>query len=148
MNTADKSLALLDVALRRRFDFTELPPDFSLCQGLTPAMKEVLLALNDRLEKRKDRDHRIGHAFFIGVTTVDEFNEAFKRKVVPLLQEYFFNDIEGARYVLGEDEKDNDGGFLRRLDGDSRHQRNRWRWFTDVEPTMDCWARLEMTLPE
>ncbi len=146
MNTADKSLALLDVALRRRFDFTELPPDFSLCTGLTEAMRDVLNELNERLEKRKDRDHRIGHAFFMNASSGAEFNHAFRRKVIPLLQEYFFNDIDGARYVLGEDELDDGQGFLRRIAGESRPQRNRWRWFTDVEPDMDCWARLEANL--
>ena len=146
MNTADKSLALLDVALRRRFDFTELPPDFSVCLGLTQAMRDVLGELNERLEKRKDRDHRIGHAFFMNVSSGEEFNVAFKRKVVPLLQEYFFNDMDGVRYVLGEDEMDDDQGFLRPIRGESRHQRNRWRWFTDVDLQMDCWARLQTTL--
>ena len=146
MNTADKSLALLDVALRRRFDFNELAPDFSVCEELPDEMREALELMNHRLEIRKDRDHRIGHAFFIGVTDVTGFNRVFRRKVVPLLQEYFFNDIEGARYVLGEEDRTNTNGFLRPLDGHSRWQRNRWRWFTDEDPEMDCWAVLSETL--
>ena len=154
MNTADKSLALLDVALRRRFEFQELAPDFTLCPNLTPGMKAVLNRMNERLEMRKDRDHRIGHAFFINVGTSVEFNNAFRRKVVPLLQEYFFNDIDGARFVLGEVEGRNadDQGFLRPISGPgaaqakSKWQRNLWRWFSDVEPEMDCLARLQQTL--
>lgn len=146
MNTADKSLALLDVALRRRFEFNELAPDFSVCEGLPEDMREALELMNHRLEIRKDRDHRIGHAFFIGVADVVGFNRVFRRKVVPLLQEYFFNDIDGARYVLGEEERTDAKGFLRPLEGNSRWQRNRWRWFTDDEPEMDCWARLSETL--
>ena len=145
MNTADKSLALLDVALRRRFEFEELAPDFSKCAGfseLEPVMNEI----NRRLELRKDRDHRIGHAFFMGVTDVAGFNRAFVRKVVPLLQEYFFNDIDGARFVLGEEDNRDAIGFLRPLDGPPKWQRNRWRWFTDEEPGMDCWARLQLNL--
>ncbi len=146
MNTADKSLALLDVALRRRFEFNELAPDFSVCAGLPDEMREVMEVMNHRLEIRKDRDHRIGHAFFIGVTDARGFNRVFRCKVVPLLQEYFFNDIDGARYVLGEEDSEDGKGFLRPLEGHSRWQRHRWRWFTDEEPGMDCWARLSETL--
>ena len=146
MNTADKSLALLDVALRRRFEFHELAPDFSICEGLPDGMREVLEVMNHRIEIRKDRDHRIGHAFFIGVTDAAGFNRVFRRKVVPLLQEYFFNDIDGARYVLGEEDRNEAKGFLRPLEGTPRWQRNRWRWFTDEEPEMDCGARLSETL--
>ncbi len=146
MNTADKSLALLDVALRRRFDFKELSPDFNVCKDMSREMKETMQFLNERLEVRKDRDHRIGHAFFISVSDAASFNRVFRRKVVPLLQEYFFNDVDGARYVLGEVERQDGEGFLRPLNGHSKWQRNCWRWFTDEEPEMDCWARLQQTL--
>jgi 5-methylcytosine-specific restriction protein B len=148
MNTADKSLALLDVALRRRFEFEELAPNFSVCDGLTDEMKVVLNRLNDRIELRKDRDHRIGHAFFMGVKDAEGFNRVFRRKVVPLLQEYFFNDIDGARFVLGEENQSGEKGFLRPLKAkvESKYQRNRWRWFTDEEPEMDCWTVLNANL--
>ncbi|MBK8093517.1 MAG: AAA family ATPase [Verrucomicrobiaceae bacterium] len=150
MNTADKSLALLDVALRRRFEFEELAPNFSVCEGLTDEMKSVLNRLNERIELRKDRDHRIGHAFFMGVKDAEGFNRVFRRKVVPLLQEYFFNDIDGARFVLGEEAPNSEKGFLRPLKAkvESKYQRNRWRWFTDEEPGMDCWAVLNANLAE
>jgi 5-methylcytosine-specific restriction protein B len=149
MNTADKSLALLDVALRRRFEFRELAPDFTACADLPEEMRGVLKRLNERIELRKDRDHRIGHAFFMGVKEAEGFNRAFVRKVVPLLQEYFFNDIDGARFVLGEIGRESEPGFLRQItaaSADAKYQRNRWRWFTDVEPDMDCWSRLSETL--
>lgn len=146
MNTADKSLALLDVALRRRFEFEELAPDFEVCGGLSPEMKAVLTRINERIELRKDRDHRIGHAFFMGVSDEAGFNHAFRRKVVPLLQEYFFNDIDGARFVLGEESRKDGGGFLRplRASVETRLQRNHWRWFTDEQPGMDCWQQLQI----
>ena len=148
MNTADKSLALLDVALRRRFEFEELTPDFGLCPDLPEEMAKALDRLNDRLERRRDRDHRIGHAFFMDVSDAAGFNEVFRRKVVPLLQEYFFTDVDGARYVLGEEERKDSAGFLRELEphGDSKWARQRWRWFTDEDPDFDCWARLQETL--
>jgi hypothetical protein len=150
MNTADKSLALLDVALRRRFDFEELAPDFSKCGDLPEEMRTVLNRLNERIELRKDRDHRIGHAFFMSVKDADGFNRVFRRKVVPLLQEYFFNDIDGARFVLGEEAGTSEKGFLRPLKAkvESKYQRNRWRWFTDEQPEMDCWAVLKANLAE
>lgn len=147
MNTADKSLALLDVALRRRFEFEELAPDFSLCEGFRE-LAVVMDEMNRRIELRKDRDHRIGHAFFMKVTDAAGFNVVFRRKVVPLLQEYFFNDMDGARFVLGEGDGNASGaGFLRLLDAkgaDAKWQRNRWRWFTDAEDgeDFDCWERL------
>lgn len=149
MNTADKSLALLDVALRRRFEFEELAPDFSICENLPAPMRAALTQLNERIELRKDRDHRIGHAFFMGVSDEAGFNHAFRRKVVPLLQEYFFNDIDGARFVLGEIDKTASDGFLRPIktsESLSKHQRNRWRWFTDEQPDMECWERLQNNL--
>ena len=148
MNTADKSLALLDVALRRRFEFEELAPNFNTCGDLPDEMKTVLNRLNERIELRKDRDHRIGHAFFMGVKDVEVFNRVFRRKVVPLLQEYFFNDIDGARFVLGEENQSGEKGILRPLKAkvESKYQRNRWRWFTDEEPEMDCWAVLKANL--
>ena len=149
MNTADKSLALLDVALRRRFEFRELAPDFTACADLPEEMRAVLKRLNERMELRKDRDHRIGHAFFMGVKNVGDFNRAFVRKVVPLLQEYFFNDIDGARFVLGEIGRESEPGFLRQItaaSADAKYQRNRWRWFTDEQPEMDCWERLQNNL--
>jgi hypothetical protein len=65
------------------------------------------------------------------------------------LQEYFFNDIDGARFVLGEIGRESEPGFLRQItaaSADAKYQRNRWRWFTDVEPGMDCWSRLRETL--
>ena len=140
MNTADKSLAMLDVALRRRFEFVELAPDFLVCNELPPEMRTALERLNERLERRKDRDHQIGHAFFKGVRDAEGFDGVFRKKVLPLLQEYFFNDVEGARYVLGE--AGNDEGFLRRIkpDGDvDKMQRNHWRWNSD---TKSCWEQL------
>ncbi len=129
MNTADKSIALVDVALRRRFEFEELMPNFEHCNYLTLAINDVLKELNKRIVLRKDRDHQIGHAYFMKVTGTDTFNEVFKKKIIPLLQEYFWNDWEGLRYVLGEN---NGGKFISKISGsDISAARNKWQWFSD-----------------
>jgi hypothetical protein len=132
MNTADKSIALVDVALRRRFEFKELTPDFSVCTKLTPVMRKVLDELNRRILVRKDRDHQIGHAYFIEVGDVPGFNGVFANQIIPLLQEYFYNDWEGVRYVLGESGP-NSGAFIRAVgDGDRKWARTLWQWNTGL----------------
>ncbi|MGE9294168.1 MAG: AAA family ATPase, partial [Puniceicoccales bacterium] len=129
MNTADKSIALVDVALRRRFQFVELNPDFSICQSLPENLENVMEAINQRVMLRKDRDHRIGHAYFMDVDSEESFDAVMKRKIIPLLSEYFYNDWEGLRFVLGEDETD--AGLIRPLNGESGIGRTRWQWYYD-----------------
>lgn len=126
MNTADKSLALLDIALRRRFDFIEMAPDNALFPEFA---REVLHQLNWRLEVALDREHRIGHAYFIG-RGEDEFNAIFRTKIIPLLQEFFYNDWETLRAVLGE--SGDSGRFIKKLVApDGMKARTKWRWWFD-----------------
>lgn len=132
MNTADKSIALVDVALRRRFDFEELPVDLEVCEDLTNRMRSALSELNQRIVLRKDRDHQIGHAYFMNVADDDSFNHTFRRQIIPLLQEYFYNDWDGLRYVLGENSK-LDGSFIRRTPNATAPEvRTKWQWFFDA----------------
>jgi len=101
MNTADRSIALLDVALRRRFAFIEVEPDpekLGTIEGINLA--ELLKAINDRITAVKDRDHRIGHSYFLNVETLEDIKHVWYYEVLPLLMEYFYNDWETIKWVL------------------------------------------------
>ena len=114
MNTADRSIALFDTALRRRFDFDEMMPRPELLNGHDIEgvnLGELLRAMNQRIEVLYDRDHTIGHAYLMGVQTLDELDRAFRFKVLPLLQEYFYENWSQVRRVLADL---GEGDFVRR----------------------------------
>lgn len=102
MNTADRSIALLDIALRRRFEFREMEPDYTKLERPigTVDMGRMLGRINDRLEYLLDRDHRIGHAYLMEATTVEDLRRVFRLQIIPLLQEYFFDDFGRVALVL------------------------------------------------
>ena len=104
MNTADRGIALLDTALRRRFDFIEKMPDMRLLAENVAGVngRLMLKAMNKRITVHLGREHQIGHTYLIGVTTIDGLAEAFQRRIVPLLQEYFYDDWAKIRSVLNE----------------------------------------------
>lgn len=110
MNTADRSIALMDTALRRRFDFVEMMPQPEVLRNIVVDgidVEKMLKAINDRVEVLYDREHTIGHAFFTKLLklenpSVNDLAEIFRNKVIPLLQEYFYEDYEKIQMVLGD----------------------------------------------
>lgn len=116
MNTADRSVVAVDIALRRRFAFKECPPDPGLLSevvigddgGTSVEVAKLLTTINARLEALRDRDHRIGHSFFWpmvetrALRTIEELRRVFKENIIPLLVEYFHDDLGRVGLVLGE----------------------------------------------
>lgn len=105
MNTADRSIALLDLALRRRFTFVEMPPDPTLLASDVAGvnLQNLLAQMNRRITALLDLDHRIGHSYLMGVKTEDDLQFAWYHRIVPLLQEYFYHDGERMQAVIGKD---------------------------------------------
>ncbi len=138
MNTADRSVEALDAALRRRFSFEEMPPkpDLISSAGKLSETKGILKSdelddidlplllkkINERLEKLLDKDHQIGHSYFISVKDLDGLKLAFQNKIIPLLQEYFFGDYGKIGLVLGK-------GFVSKDDS----KKNNFADFSDAD---------------
>ncbi|WP_077858946.1 AAA family ATPase [Clostridium sp. BL-8] len=115
MNTADRSIALLDTALRRRFEFIEYMPNPELLSENVDGinLRELLKVINKRIEFLFDRDHTIGHAFFIKDNlSFDGIVEIMNKKVIPLLQEYFYGDFEKIELILGGAGKPGDNNYF------------------------------------
>ncbi|WP_213189214.1 McrB family protein [Cloacibacterium caeni] len=107
MNTADRSVEALDTALRRRFSFVEMMPEYEALNKIQFDdfhLGELLKTINSRIEALLDRDHTIGHSYFINIKPNDTeaLKEAFTNKIIPLLQEYFYHDYEKIALILGE----------------------------------------------
>ncbi len=115
MNTADRSVEALDTALRRRFSFVEMksnPDILESChkskgiittnEGVTIYLIDILKKINERIEVLIDKDHQIGHSFFINVNSLDDLRVVFKNKINPLLEEYFYGNFAKIGLVLGE----------------------------------------------
>lgn len=150
MNTADRSIALLDTALRRRFEFREMMPDPDVLEDAASRsgvdLPAVLRTLNERIEYLFDREHQIGHAYFVGCQTRRDVDECMRLRVIPLLSEYFFEDWSKVAMVLGDREGSR---FLERIelkppmgldeDGDAPV---RWRWTVRSSFPQDAYSGL------
>ena len=149
MNTADRSIALLDTALRRRFQFEELAPKPPLLKAAAEAtgvdLPAVLAAMNERLEWLLDRDHLIGHAWFMTARSRVEVDEVMRRKIIPLLAEYFYEDWAKVRAVLGGGYDFVRGETLKPppgLDAGGYEEGERRRWSVRDQFAPDAYDRL------
>ncbi len=137
MNTADRSVEALDTALRRRFTFTEMPPESGLIKeigeidakleidGKEFNLEVILETINKRIEILLDRDHLIGHSFFIKVKNEAGLRTAIGKEIMPLMQEYFYGDygkislVLGEGFCKGEKKNENNGVFAKAKDYDA-----------------------------
>ena len=126
MNTADRSIALMDTALRRRFGFVEMMPEPMVLDGIVVTengksfdVRKALEAMNRRIEVLYDREHTLGHALFIGLKkepTLARLASIFRDSIIPLLQEYFYEDYEKIQLVLGDNAKPDNLKFVRDIE--------------------------------
>lgn len=118
MNTADRSLAGLDIALRRRFEFREMPPKPELLDGVLVGgvnVGQMLRVMNQRIEALLDRDHCLGHAYFMPLISdarPELLGLIFRNQILPLLQEYFFDDWQRIQWVLNDHRKPEQDSFV------------------------------------
>ena len=146
MNTADRSIALLDTALRRRFDFEEIPPEpgilseFSESTGID--LPEVLGAINTRLEWLLDRDHLIGHAWFMGLDSKADVDRVMRHKIIPLIAEYFYDDWNKVQAVLGGGDEFVGKERLSAPPNLKEEGEERFRWTIQTEFSEEAYVRL------
>lgn len=126
MNTADRSIAILDTALRRRFTFVELEPNPEVLKvsdsGIIEDkidLSELLEALNKKIVEKYDRDHRLGHSYFLGLDSFSKFKNTWNYKIVPLLMDYFYNDAKTVSDIIGSNLIDPQTGQLKELEKES-----------------------------
>ncbi|MDM8215795.1 AAA family ATPase [Desulfovibrio piger] len=160
MNTADQSLTGLDIALRRRFAFTEMAPRSELLEnrrleGTTVTLGDVLDCLNQRIAALLDKEHCLGHAYFMRLgasVSVAELSDVFKKHIMPLLEEYFFADWEKIQWVLNDHRKTLSSRFVIREEGrmaqlfgdDVRlpESAESWRWNLSAFEDMNAYVQI------
>lgn len=118
MNTADRSIALMDTALRRRFNFREMRPRVDLLEtdveGIN--LRALLEMMNARIERLFDRDHVLGHTYLMGIASFEELVGRFREQIIPLLQEYFFEDWRRIQQVFNDVDSPPDQQLIQSVD--------------------------------
>ncbi|SKA58011.1 5-methylcytosine-specific restriction enzyme B [Succinivibrio dextrinosolvens DSM 3072] len=148
MNTADRSIAFMDTALRRRFNFIEMSPNAELLTTVTIDgrklnLVEMLNAMNRRIEFLYDREHKLGHAFFMQLIdnpSIELLTNIFKQKIIPLLQEYFYDNYENIRLILGDDGKKEEYQFIRSESFDAKSKLFRTKEINDFDLNLNRYS--------
>ncbi len=130
MNTADRSIQLLDTALRRRFQFIELLPDYSVFETtdndenkeVKDMAKKILQRINARIRCLLSKDNQIGHSYLMNATTKKEIVFVIINKIIPLLEEYFYNEIDKVRFVLNENNSTKYPFYIKDLDANAAYK--------------------------
>ena len=140
MNTADRSIALLDTALRRRFEFVEMMPNpfhDDIDKNVDSIdLQKLLDIMNKKIEILLDREHQIGHTYFLGIKEIEKLKKIFQNKIIPLLQEYFYDDWGKIDLVL------NKNGFIKSVEIPSSLLEN------DKDGLIDSQKKIYKILPE
>ena len=106
MNTSDRSIALLDIALRRRFTFIEIMPDPELLKNTTIEginLGELLENINEKITNLIGRDYQLGHSYLMNIEDIEALEFRWYYQIIPLLQEYFYNNCQQLSIILGSD---------------------------------------------
>ena len=146
MNTADRSIALLDTALRRRFEFKEIPPELGILSEFSEStgidLPKVLGTINTRLEWLLDRDHLIGHAWFMGLDSKADVDRVMRHKIIPLIAEYFYDDWKKVQAVLGGGDEFVGKERLSAPPNLKEEGEERFRWTIQTEFSEEAYDRL------
>lgn len=152
MNTADRSIALMDIALRRRFHFKELPPQSQLLEQKVIDWIDIASmfeTINERITMLYDKDHQIWHAYLMWVQTLQELITVFEQKVIPLLQEYFYDDWEKIQIVLWDHPEQKFKTYENKIIQETMNKTDKVLWFsyenTEDEYSYDVNERLSIT---
>ena len=148
MNTADRSIAIMDTALRRRFSFVEMLPESDVLRnmgittivenGISLNIADMLDIINERIMFLYDREHTIGHAFFVPLKkdpAIATLADIFKKSIVPLLQEYFYEDYYKIQLVLGDDGKKGEDKQYQFISADEMKPSDIFETDPEVEPS-------------
>ncbi len=149
MNTADRSIEALDSALRRRFTFIEKAPQADILsqeryQNPDVDLEKMLNAINSRIELLLDKDHLIGHSYFMGIKTITDMQTAFKNKIIPLLEEYFYGKPQMIGLVLGPNfvKKKEDVALFKQVDLDFSDLTDKKRYLIVIPENWDAYKQI------
>lgn len=123
MNTADRSIAVLDTALRRRFIFKEIEPNIEVIKKENQFIEDLDLSIllnniNERITKKIDRDHRLGHSYFLETFSIANFRIVWYYQIIPLLMEYFYNDPVSIAEIITDAFIDTKTGQIKEIDSE------------------------------